>query len=206
MNGKKAVYIVLTDTGTWLSRMIGLYTGHELNHASLAFDEDLREVYSFGRRKPNNPFLAGFIRENMYGEWFLRRQNVPCSIYRCEVSELALRRIRRYIKFLEKNKMEYTYNLFGLFCVAAGVRYEREKAFFCSQFVATALSIGGVRLVEKPPCLTTPTDLAMSDRLQPVYRGTLLEYISCRSSDRKIAALGLDSTAGFPYNRVGTIG
>ena len=205
MKAKRAVYIVLTDTGTWFSRLIGCYTGKKLNHASLAFDEGLREVYSFGRKQPNNPFLAGFVRENMHGDWFLRRRDVPCSIYRCEVSEPALRRIRNYVRYLDKNKNEYTYNLLGLLFVAAGIRLERERAHFCSQFVASALSAGGVHISDKPPCLTTPQDFAESDRLQPVYHGTLYEYIHGLTI-RKPVSVQLDAGVAFPYNRVRTTG
>ena len=35
------IYIVLTKTGTLLSKAIGMYTGKEMNHASIAFDEEL---------------------------------------------------------------------------------------------------------------------------------------------------------------------
>ena len=46
----KTIYIVLTDTGTLLSKTIGMYTRKDLNHASIAFDEQLTEMYSFGRK------------------------------------------------------------------------------------------------------------------------------------------------------------
>lgn len=205
MKAKRAVYIVLTDTGTWLSRMIGCYTGNKLNHASLAFDEGLREVYSFGRKQPNNPFFAGFVREDMHGDWYLRRREVPCAIYRCEVSESAWRRIRNYVRYLDKNRNAYTYNLLGLLFVAAGIRLERERAYFCSQFVAAALSAGGVRVSDKPPCLTTPQDFAESGRLQPFYGGTLYEYIH-GFTRRKPVSAQLDSGVSFPYNRIRTTG
>ena len=58
------IYIVLTDTGTLLSKAIGLYTRKDLNHASIAFDEELKEMYSFGRKQRHNPFVGGFVKEN----------------------------------------------------------------------------------------------------------------------------------------------
>ena len=33
---KKTIYIVLTDTGTLLSKAIGMYTRKDLNHTSIA--------------------------------------------------------------------------------------------------------------------------------------------------------------------------
>ncbi|MFS8630040.1 MAG: hypothetical protein LOD92_02505, partial [Bacillales bacterium] len=63
--GKKAVYILLTDTGTLFSRMIKFYTGAPYNHVSIALDEKLDQLYSFGRKVYCNPFSAGFIHERI---------------------------------------------------------------------------------------------------------------------------------------------
>ena len=54
----KKVYIVLTQTGTILSRAVKLYTGKQYNHASIALDEELEELYSFGRVNPYNAFVG----------------------------------------------------------------------------------------------------------------------------------------------------
>lgn len=51
MTANKDIYIVLTGTGTAFSGLIKWFTKAELNHASIAFDHELREVYSFGRKK-----------------------------------------------------------------------------------------------------------------------------------------------------------
>lgn len=209
MRSDKAVYIVLTDTGTWLSRAIGWYTGETLNHASLAFDKELNEVYSFGRKVPDNPFIGGFVREDFNNDWFLKGRGAHCAIYRCPVSDSAYTQIRKYIAALEAKEHQFTYNFIGLFGVAANVRIHRSHAFFCSQFVATALKAGGVQLCDKPPCLTTPRDLAISDKLECVYEGSLLEYKRGRSKeavrilDRPLYKM--DSDNNFAYNRMESI-
>lgn len=51
MTVNRDIYIVLTGTGTAFSGIIKWFTKAELNHASIAFDSELREVYSFGRKK-----------------------------------------------------------------------------------------------------------------------------------------------------------
>lgn len=45
------VYLLLTDTGTVFSTAIKKYTRKPYNHASLALDQQLTEVYSFARKK-----------------------------------------------------------------------------------------------------------------------------------------------------------
>ena len=45
----KKVYIVLTNTGTFLSRIVNVYTRKEFSHVSISLDENLNYMYSFGR-------------------------------------------------------------------------------------------------------------------------------------------------------------
>lgn len=43
----KTIYIVLSQTGTVLSRVLRLFTRAEYNHVSIALDENLDYMYSF---------------------------------------------------------------------------------------------------------------------------------------------------------------
>ena len=60
----RKVYIVLTYTGTILSKIVKFYTRKEFSHVSISLDEKLDEMYSFGRIHAYNPFWAGFVHEN----------------------------------------------------------------------------------------------------------------------------------------------
>ena len=46
-NELKQVYIVISQTGTVLSRILKLITGAEYNHASISLADDLSVMYSF---------------------------------------------------------------------------------------------------------------------------------------------------------------
>ena len=61
----KKIYIILTHTGTALSTIIKYYTKDEFSHISISLDENLEEMYSFGRLNPYNPFLGGFVHESI---------------------------------------------------------------------------------------------------------------------------------------------
>lgn len=52
---EKKVYLLLTDTGTFFTKLIKLYTKKPYNHASISFDSELSEVYSFGRKRLEIP-------------------------------------------------------------------------------------------------------------------------------------------------------
>ena len=43
----KKIYIVLTHTGTNLSKIIKSWTKDEFSHVSIALDEDLKEIANF---------------------------------------------------------------------------------------------------------------------------------------------------------------
>lgn len=53
----RKVYIVLTHTGTLLSKIIKNFTKDEFSHSSIALDVELKQMYSFGRLNPYNPFV-----------------------------------------------------------------------------------------------------------------------------------------------------
>ena len=87
------IYIVLTHTGTLLSNLIKLYTKNDYSHVSLAFDEDLNEMYSFGRIYTYNAFIGGFVREYLTSGTFKRFKNTMTSVYELEVTDIQYREI-----------------------------------------------------------------------------------------------------------------
>ncbi|MFC4779565.1 hypothetical protein ACFO9Q_22525 [Paenibacillus sp. GCM10023252] len=180
MSTEHEVYVLLTDTGTLLTRTIKWFTKDPLNHASIAFDSQLNEVYSFGRKKPNNPFFGGFVKENMRGELF---GQAACAVYRCTVSGSALSEIRRQIVHMEQNHHQYKYNLIGMFGLLLNIEIDRQYAYFCSQFVASVFENSGVHLVNKSSLLVKPADLIQNPRLKLVYQGDMLTYMQSVSAE-----------------------
>lgn len=171
---EKTVYIILTNTGTLFSKAIGVYTRKDLNHASIAFDEKLNEMYSFGRKNKNNPFVAGFIRENVSEGLF---KQAKCAIFSCKVTTEEFTRMRNKIQNIERNKELYKYNLIGLFGVAMNKEIQRERAFFCSQFVATILNEIESPKLQVAPCLVQPHHIAQLSSLKLMYEGKLQTYV-----------------------------
>ncbi|WP_187385748.1 hypothetical protein [Gorillibacterium timonense] len=177
----RTIYILLTDTGTWFTRMIRLYTKAAYNHASIAFDSELSEVYSFGRKQPHNPFVGGFIKENLHNELF---RDATCSLYSCQVEEEAYQRMKERVRRMEQSADRYKYNLLGVFAIMLKLEMERHDAFFCSEFVAWLLEDGGIKAVDKPACRVTPADLAEGRAFVPLYEGELQSYLNgaCESN------------------------
>lgn len=169
----KKVYILLTDTGTVFTRLIKLYTKKPYNHASISFDTELTEVYSFGRKTARNPFIGGFVKEDVKQGLF---KHADCVIYSFTVTEVEIQKMRRYINEIEEQKESYRYNLLGLFGVVLNRPLRRKKAFFCSQFVASVLNECTSIDFEKPLSLIEPNDLMAISSLQLKYEGKLAHY------------------------------
>ena len=66
------VYVVVTQTGTVLSRILKAITHANYNHVSLSVDPTLRTMYSFGRKNAYNPFFGGFVMESPHFGTFKR--------------------------------------------------------------------------------------------------------------------------------------
>lgn len=177
MSRDAEIYVLLTDTGTLFTRTIKWFTKDPMNHASIAFDRDLNEVYSFGRKNPNNPFFAGFVKEDVRSEFF---EHSTCALYRCTVSHGAYMNIRTQIHHMEQNRELYKYNLLGMLGIMFNIEMKREHAYFCSQFVASVFEQGGVSLVNKPSLFVRPGDLENTAMLELVYHGKLHSYTGCK--------------------------
>lgn len=57
----KKIDIILIFTSTALSKIIKIATKVEFAHVSIALDEKLKEIYSFGRLNPHILFIGGFV-------------------------------------------------------------------------------------------------------------------------------------------------
>ncbi|WP_187355130.1 hypothetical protein ['Paenibacillus yunnanensis' Narsing Rao et al. 2020] len=178
MGHPKNIYIVLTATGTLFSKMIQCFTRAELNHASIAFDSGLQEVYSFGRKTCHNPFTAGLIREN-FSHPFYRKTG--CAIYKVTVSSEEYEAMHHRVQTMMQQQEVYRYHLMGLLGVLLNIEFEKENAYFCSHFVASILEESAFQPVAKPPCFVTPEDFAASLRAHKIYKGNLTYYLRSKS-------------------------
>lgn len=181
LNKEKKIYILLSDTGTILTRMIKSYTKQPYNHASIAFDTELNEVYSFGRKTARNPFIGGFVREDLQSVLF-RQAN--CTIYSLTITNDEYKRMHQYIQDIADKKKDYRYNFIGLFGVMFNKPIKRKNAFFCSQFVASVLMENKIIDFEKDPSLTQPSDLPHLGDFQLIYEGRIKDYQNMNSNGK----------------------
>jgi hypothetical protein len=176
MVADQSVFILLTNTGTLFTKMIQTYTKAPYNHASISFNRELSEMYSFGRKNPNNPLNGGFVREDIKSGTFSKYPNTTCVIYELQVTEREVEKMKRVLHIFIRSRQKYLYNILGVIGIALKEPVEFSNSYFCSQFVAEILERSGIKLWNKLPALVTPDDFRLSDRLQLIYEGKLSEY------------------------------
>lgn len=181
MGETQAIYILLTDTGSLFTRAIKQYTHAPYNHASVAFSEDLQEMYSFGRKHPLNPVYGGFVREDVYQRYSRYFPQTTCALYKLQVDTRTAKKVKRVVEVFQTKPSRYTYNFVGLFGVVFNYPIEITASYFCSQFVAEVLKRSGVQLWDKPPALVTPEDFRKNEQLQLIYEGKLLDCPTIQS-------------------------
>lgn len=189
----RKIYVMLSHTGTILSRIIRLNTGAEYTHVSISLDEALKKMYSFGRINPYIAFLGGFVRESKNFGTFKRFKNTQVSIYELEIRDDQYEKIEEIIKYIKKNKSKYRFNILGL--ALAGINKKRNKpdTFYCAEFVKHILTQGGIN-VDNLPEVIKPEDFKKLENANLIYKGylrnytveklTLLNYLKTIASDK----------------------
>ncbi|CAG7652812.1 hypothetical protein PAESOLCIP111_06640 [Paenibacillus solanacearum] len=173
---KSSIYVLLTDTGTLFTSVIKQFTADPYNHASLAFDPELNDLFSFGRKSSANPWTAGFVEENLYEGTFRHFPDTRCIVLRLNVSQRQRATAAQFIQYIQSERDAYRYNLIGLLGVLLDCDLQRKRAYFCSQFVADTLRHAGLSLWNKPVSLVTPGDFLRHPAFEPVYEGRLYDY------------------------------
>jgi len=176
MSDNRSIYILLTNTGTLFTKVIQGYTKAPYNHASISFDRELTELYSFGRKQPNNPLNGGFVKEDLKTGTFSKYPNTTCVIYELQVSEREIEKMKRVLHIFIRSDRKYLYNILGVIGIALKEPVEFSNSYFCSQFVAEILDRSGIKLWDKLPALVTPDDFRKSERLELIYEGKLSQY------------------------------
>ncbi len=168
------VYIVLTYTGTILSKLVRGYTRKEYAHVSLALDKELKEMYSFGRLNPYIPFIGGFVHESVDHGTFKRFYKTKTKIYSLEVNEEQYEKMKNIIADINANKKDYRFNVRGMFLAVVNQKLKRERYFYCAEFVKYLLDESNLDV--NLPEIVKPDDFNKIDNLQEIYTGILRKY------------------------------
>jgi len=167
----KKIYIVTTYTGTVLSYIIRNTSGKQYSHVSIALNEDLSPMYSFGRLIPTNPIFAGFVEENIDEGLYAIKKGTVCRVYSLEISEFQYSELERNINRIKKNRDKYDYDRRALLFIPLNLNKQRPY-----NFVATMLYRSNINILDKKPCNVKPDDYYDLDVLNLEYEGLISKY------------------------------
>lgn len=168
---QRTVYILLTRSETWFSRLIHFATADDFTHVSIGLEGPAGPFYSFARKNPSTALPAGLVEERAGRGFFRRHPGIPCALYALEVDEAAYAALKRKVKGMYERREEYHYNLLGAVSCFFRLPLERRRHYFCSEFVAEVLAESGAAELSQPPALTRPMDFSRMSALRPVLRG-----------------------------------
>ena len=163
------VYILLTRSGTWFSRLIHFATRDDYTHASIGLEGPEGPFYSFARKHPHFALPAGLVEEQVSS----RRRCVPCCLYALTVNDQVYFQLRARLTTMYERRAHYHYSLLGALACFLNLPFQRQRHYFCSQFVADLLENCHAMELPKPPALVRPGDFCSMDALTPVHRGLL---------------------------------
>lgn len=170
----KNIYIVVSYTGTVLSQIIKVFTRDEFSHVSIALDQELEQMYSFGRLHPYNAFWGGFVHEGTDRGTFKRFYKTRAKICSYPVTEKQYEEIKNTIRRIEAEREKYTFNSIGLFAVGIRMRIRFDKSFYCAEFVKYVIETAGIDM--NLPAIIRPEDFKDIEGAQEIYRGLLRKY------------------------------
>lgn len=169
------IYVVMSHTGTALSKVIRLKTGAEYTHVSIALDKSLKQMYSFGRLHSYNAFIGGFVRESKNFGTFKRFKETQVSILELPVTDEQYKKISDEILYFKKNKKRFKFNILGLFLAGINRKNEKEDYFYCAEFVKYILKNASVD-IEDLPEIIKPEDFGKMKNVICIYKGYLRDY------------------------------
>ena len=173
----KTVYILLTRTGTVPAKIIHLFKGGTFTHTSLSLLPSTDHLYSYARRKINNPLKAGLITENIHTEVFAKYPDCHCALFALNVSDEAYDNMNNKIEYFFDNYKKAKYNFFGMIPLALGIKIRRRLKLTCSQFVAIVLDSSKEIELPKDPYLMLPNDFPHINGIRLVYEGKLKDCV-----------------------------
>ena len=157
------IYVLVSQTGTNIAKIIRFFTRKPYNHASISADSNLHEMYSFCRNSPSMPLPATFNQEIVGRGTLGKFSDIPCELYAIPVTRHQRLIFEHELEHFKLHRKMYSYNLLGMGTVLfqIGLHHIIEQS--------------GI-VLPKPAVLCTPEDLRHIPGALLIYRGELNDY------------------------------
>lgn len=175
-DNKYTIYLIETHSGTIPSKIIRVITRYQYSHVMISLDNAFNKMYSFGRRKVNNPLNSGFIIESKNGEFYNKFNNTKCKVYAIKVSKKKYKTLRNILSNYESNPTKYNYDIIGLILKIFRISIRRKDHYVCTQFVAEVIDKTKIYKFGKPYEKIKPIDFEAIPNKKLYYMGKMTNY------------------------------
>lgn len=173
-DGTKDIYIFLVDTKRLLvSQTIKFFTNSKFNHASISFDKNLQELYSYTIAPIN-----GFTVEKLD----IYRLDAYIKVFKKTVKTSQYNKAKKIIQQMAENPRS-AYDYLGAMLSIVNVSFDTEN-MFCSKFVAKVLSDANI-ILNKNYKTFLPEDFNALNGFEIVYEGILEKYKDAVNSNKE---------------------
>ena len=170
----KKIYIILSHSGSIPSKFVKTFTHFKYSHVSISLKSNISIMYSFGRKRLNNPLNGGFIIEKKKGPFYKKFKNTSCLILELEINNTEYKKLIKELKKYKDKINIYKYDIFGVVLSIFNIKIDREKYSMCSQFVGNLLTDSGIYKLNKK--IIRPIDFMDLPNKKIIYEGKLLKY------------------------------
>ncbi len=175
-NDCREMYLVLSQTGSLLSKILKKITKAKYNHSSISLSGDMTNMYSFGRLKLYNAFRGGYVRESINEGMFKRFKDTDAAVFVITISEDTYDGIRERLEEMYRHKDKYRYNTMGLFTAFFGRHLKRKNKYYCSDFVFEVLTDFDIIPPSSFGEIVKPIDFYTHFRDSLIFEGKFCNY------------------------------
>jgi Orthopoxvirus protein of unknown function (DUF830). len=168
-DAKRYIYVLLLHYPDVFSKIFRFISRCRFSHASIGVSGSDGVFYSY--------VTKGFRIELPKQHPKFKQQEVPCRLYRIEVSDEIHRVTRDTLDDHAKQAHNYKYNNLGVALCLMRIVYPFGNRFFCSQFVSEILAQMRAVPLEKHCSLYLPDDFEKMEGLDLCFSGYLSQLV-----------------------------
>lgn len=132
------IYVVFSATPYLIGRAIRRITGEKYNHASIALDPDLTQMYSFARRHYRTPFYGGFVKES-HARYHVGSKASQICICKIPVTQAQFAATENKLTIMYNRSDHYIYNHISALSALLHKQIPAKDAYTCVEFCAKIL-------------------------------------------------------------------
>jgi|GEM_PF-582199 len=168
-HNKRYIYVLLLRYPDTFSTIFRILTRCKYNHASIGVNDSDGVFYSY--------VTNGFRKELPQKHPTFKRREVPCKLYRVEISQETYNVTRAALYDHEQRSHRFKYNILGVILCLLRFVWPIKNRYFCSQFVSEVLAQVGAVPLEKHSALYLPDDFTKQKGLDLCFSGYLSQLV-----------------------------